>query len=49
MLKSLINDDSAKIELPSVQKLITFCEAIGNKYPVLSTAWGAMDGPDSIK
>ena len=44
LLKSLINDDDAKLDVPNEEKLTTFTEAIGNKYPELPNVWGAMDG-----
>ena len=45
LLRSLINDDSAKLELPTTEKIELFCEAINAKYPVLAgLVWAAMDG-----
>ena len=40
LLKSLINDDSAKLALPKMDKLMMFCDAINDKYAVLDTVWG---------
>ena len=44
LFKCLINDDSAKLQHPSIEKINTYCEAIGTKYPILPNVWGAMDG-----
>ena len=46
LLKSLINDDTAKVKLSSREKIEMYCESIRAKYPVVlaGLVWGAMDG-----
>ena len=43
LLKILMNDDDANLQFPSMDKLMMFCDAVNDKYPVLSTGRGAMD------
>ena len=44
LLKSLINENSTRLEVPSADKIKLFCEAIGDRYPVLPVVWDAWTG-----
>ena len=46
LLRCLINNDTAMVELPSQEKIKMYCEAIRAKYTVVlaGLVWGTMDG-----
>jgi hypothetical protein len=44
ILKALKSDSLAKIAIPSNEDILSYLEAVGAIYPLLSNVWSTMDG-----